>query len=1070
MVNDQHSTRIIVDLQAGQTLGSFQRGIGNYSCGFFDHLAKQLPAGDVFALTSDALPHQVDCSAVQPNRRIVMSPQIDWHTPFEFQGGNRESIGSVAYSAQSQAYKPDIIHLSHSFIGLGDQIIGPGITQPIPGQVISTTLYDLIPLIFSEHYLSNPIIRGHYYYQLEQLRRFDLLLAISESTRQDAINYLGIEPSRIVTIHGGISSIFKPAANRESAIEQIRSSYRLRQKILLYTGGDDYRKNIDGLIEGFAKTPQKIKDATTLVIVAKMSEPSRAHYENLARDLGIPDDSLLFTGYIPDDKLLAFYQSCNAFIFPSKYEGLGLPVLEAMSCGAPVIGSNNSSIREIIAREDAMFDVNNPESMANAITQVLTNQNLAEDLSQYGMVQSSQFNWENSAKTAKEAFFEALQRKREAGVSFALSGWLPRKRIAVLTPMPPSQSGIADYSADFLPYLNRHFDIDLYLSNHHCEDEKTSALLRIFDIKDFAQTAQAYDAIIYEVGNSDFHTHMLELMEQYPGVVTLHDAYMSGILSALEHGMNQPHRFANELLYSHGPRARKYLPPEGGNIDDIRAAIIKFPTTKRILDHALGVISHSPFNLKVAKEHFPEGWLPPYRTIPQMIAPDQHNKNKERVKKELGLPENSFVIATFGHIAVTKVGDLLLRAFEQSKELTAREAHLVYVGKLSEDEFGDKLKKLIKKSSARKRIKITGFVSKEDYHKYLQISDIAVQLRSSSRGGTPRSVLDCLANNVPVVLNNYASFKDYPDQVVAKIPGVIKADDIQRKLDQLTSDSNIRLEYAQAGKEYIRTQHDPAIAAARYAAAIHEFIERDKASQATTYASELAPHVGSDNTQTYISQLTSTIISPTLSRRRLLITGARLENAGRKIQKPLVQLTKAMYQTDVKGIEPIAVEWTGSGISPPSQWLAIEGILATCENGLYTPPLEFQPDDVVINLFTLQHFSESTNVLLNLAKENNISIVNVICPWQWKGLLAACKKSTTNEQVQWIENSTATLAFLFGQNTTKESCVALDSISQLTNWISEKQARNSPLIGKHEEDYSTIAKSIFQLIARDQSI
>jgi glycosyltransferase involved in cell wall biosynthesis len=413
----------------------------------------------------------------------------NWGTNRDFLGGEQDTLDGLALSAFFAQVKPDIIHVAHVFEGFGDRVALPNTSDRIAGQITSATLYDLIPLLYQDHYFIDKVFRRWYMHRLAWLKKTDLLLAISESSRRDAIDFLGIEPSRIVTIYGGISSHFLPPIDRQKVRNRLVNQYGLKERFVLYTGGDDHRKNISGAIAGYAAVPLEVRKNCQLVIICAISAERKQHYIKEALAIGLSNQDLVFTGYVTEEDLVAFNGSCDLFLFPSLYEGLGLPVLEAMACGAPVIGGNNSSIKELIARPDALFDASSYQSIAAAITKGLSNKDYLKSLSEYGLVRSKEFSWEKTANLALDAFVEAAKRTRQSGVQCAVQGWLPRKRLAIFTPLPPLRSGIADYNKEFLPYLSRHFDIDLYVDDYKVTDEAINSAFRIFNAKDFESVA-----------------------------------------------------------------------------------------------------------------------------------------------------------------------------------------------------------------------------------------------------------------------------------------------------------------------------------------------------------------------------------------------------------------------------------------------------------------------------------------------------------------------------------------------------------------------------------------------------
>ena len=952
-----NSTRILFDLQACQASGSARRGVGRYSSALAETAAAIGNPREIYGLTSRQLPYEYEPLNINPTHVLELSSLPEWHTVPNYQGGGWNSLDGILITAQAQNLKPDLIHVSHVFEGYNERI---GIFDPhqkVAGQVVSATLYDLIPLVFQNHYFQDPQFRHWYYSRLAWLRKADLLLSISESSRQDAIRLLGIEPWRIVTIYGGVSDHFRPPVDRKFARNRLLERFSLREKIVLYTGGDDFRKNIKGAIRGFSKVPPKLRADAQLVIICSILPERKKMYLDEAHRHGLTDDEVLFTGSVPEDDLVDFYGICDVFVFPSLYEGLGLPVLEAMACGAPVIGSNNSSISELILREDALFDACRDESIAERITQILSDKHFASDLRKHGPSRAAEFNWQRSATLALDAFDEAISQARHAGVQCAVTGWAPRKRLAVFSPLPPCRSGIADYNAQFLPFLARHFDIDLYVDGYSVSDESLTSAYRIFDAKDFEHVAPAYDLILYEFGNSEFHAHMLPLLEKFPGVVGLHDAYLSGLIGYVDFNKGNRGFYEQEMIAAHGPVARQYLAPIQAHPDPVGGSIVDLPCTRRVLERATGVISHSPFNLQIARQHYPKSWYAPYRTIPQMVVVPAEITAEEKfaLRAELGFKPDDFILASYGHIAWTKWGDKLLEAFLVSNLRDNKKAHLVFAGQLSEDHYGRHLIEAIQESGLEDRIRITGFLSGEDYTKYLQVADLAVQLRTKSRGGTPKGVLDCLAHGVPVMVNNDASYTDYPEDIVIKLEPEPSIESIARKIEQFSSAPSLLSEFSDRGRQYVIRNHDPAQCAASYAAAMHEFSAKASACKNETWVNALAPFIADTTDLVANAKQAADWLSKrkTPSRQcRLYIDVSHVVQSDHEtgIQRVVKEIVKALYIGDLKEIVPVAVELKSGNLLEARDWLGTKGIITAGEKQQTPSPIEFARGDIFLML------------------------------------------------------------------------------------------------------------------------
>lgn len=980
-----NSVKILFDLQACQSSASGRRGVGRFSSSLAEGVAAIGSPRDIYALTSKHLPYPYESAHINPANFLQLAPLPEWHTAENCQGGDRDSLDGILVASQAQKLKPDVVHISHVFEGFGERVGLFDAYQKTSGQVLSATLHDLIPLLFQEHYFQNPEFRRWYYLRLSWMHKADLLLSNSETSRQDAIDLLGIEPWRIVTIYGGVSSHFHPPKNRDQARKRLATRFTLKKKIVLYTGGDDYRKNIKGAIRAFAQIPPELRKDAQLVIICSILPERKKMYMDEARQHGITGMDVLFTGGISDEDLNDFYGICDVFVFPSLYEGLGLPILEAMACGAPVIGGNRSSMRELIAREDAMFDASKDDSIAERITKVLTDADFASDLRRYGPSRASEFNWQRSAELALEAFDDALQRSRHAGAQVAVSGWLPKKRLAMLTPLPPSQSGIADYNAQFLHYLARHFDIDLYVTAPNVSDESISCAYRVFDAQDFERVAPAYDHILYEFGNSEFHAHMPALLEKFPGVVGLHDAFLSGMFGYIDFNLGNPGAYQREMIASHGPVARRYFSPLTKHPDPTYASMVDLPCTRRVLEQGTGVISHSPFNLQVARENYPQSWYAPYRTIPQMVVMPKIITQEARstIRLELGFKPDDFVVVTFGHIAWTKWGDKLLDAFLTSELRNQKNTYLVFAGKLAEDHFGKGLAEAIHKSSLKDRIRITGFLSAEDYAKYLRVADLAVQLRTKSRGGTPKGVLDCLAYGVPVMVNNDASYTDYPENVVIKLDPEPSIESIASQLNLLFSDRAKLVQFSLAGRNHVAQHNDPTQCAAAYAAAIHEFSERAQAAGTHKWTEALASFIASSTDPGADAQMAATWLSnrklPT-RQRRLVIDVSHIAQHDHEtgIQRVVKEIVKALYLGTYKDFLPLAVELKGNELAEAKNWLDSTSILAEGEKISGPCKVEFAPGDVLLMLDSSWARYAEFHPVFEKARYANVPVITAI--------------------------------------------------------------------------------------------
>jgi glycosyltransferase involved in cell wall biosynthesis len=274
------------------------------------------------------------------------------------------------------------------------------------------TLHDLIPLLMREQYNAD---WGHW--STAWIARLGLVgaaqqvLTNSQQTADDAIEHLRIPEERVTVIGSGVSDRFASLVATSAQADEVLSTAlpKVRPRFLLYVGGVDYRKNLEGAIRAYARLPAPLRDAHQFVIVCKLAYHRRLSLRAFALDLGIESRNLLLTGFVPDRELAALYRACELFIFPSLYEGAGLPILEAMSCGAPVAASGISAMPELLGDPAASFDPADPADIAGCIREVLASPRMLEDLRRSSREQVALHSWERVAERTVEGYERALE-------------------------------------------------------------------------------------------------------------------------------------------------------------------------------------------------------------------------------------------------------------------------------------------------------------------------------------------------------------------------------------------------------------------------------------------------------------------------------------------------------------------------------------------------------------------------------------------------------------------------------------------------------------------------------------
>ena len=410
--------RIAVDLQACQFNGRY-RGIGRYSLNLLEHMLDVAGDHEFIVCLSDTadsggiypLIDRLACRMPRENIRVWSSIPGIASTIESPAAEARKRHACLLRDAYLASLRPDVIHTASLFEGFGDDTAVRIASHEGLASRTAVTLYDLIPLVRPDEYLRHPGVDRWYRECVAELRHAGMLLAISEASRCEAIEHLGLSKDDIAMISSGVDPIFSPWRGSPSEVRALRRRFGLSEQFVLYTGGFDSRKNLSRLVRAWASV-RKAPDAQ--LVFAGMGEPTAiAELQAVATSEGLADGALRFLGYVSDEDLVRLYSICSLFAFPSFHEGFGLPILEAMACGAPVIAADATSLPEVVGLGDALFDPLSVASIAERIDQVLNGPVFADRLRLHAVTQSRHFSWERSARAAVAALEELGARQRE---------------------------------------------------------------------------------------------------------------------------------------------------------------------------------------------------------------------------------------------------------------------------------------------------------------------------------------------------------------------------------------------------------------------------------------------------------------------------------------------------------------------------------------------------------------------------------------------------------------------------------------------------------------------------------
>ncbi|WP_415759759.1 glycosyltransferase [Pseudomonas sp. LT1P18] len=820
--------RIVIDLQGAQSTGSRNRGIGRYALSLAQGIARNRGDHEILLALSGAFPEAVD-SVREVFQDLIPQENIAvWHIPeavSHIDAGNtwRRHAAERVRESFLASLNPDVVLVSSLFEGFeDDSVTSVGcFAEKLPTAVV---LYDLIPYINRDTYLKNPLIEKWYDSKISYLQSAGLLLSISESSRQEAIQYLGVDARNAVNISTAADAHFKVRSYSDSQKADLLARFGLNRAFVMYTGGIDHRKNIEGLIRSYARLPANTLEQHQLAVVCSVRPEDRARLEALAREHGLNHDQFVMTGFVSEDDLVALYNLCRAFIFPSWHEGFGLPALEAMSCGRAVVAANTSSLPEVVNNAQAMFDPLDDASITEKLREVLMDDSFRTQLEQHGLKQAKQFSWDKTAQraiAALETFHE--QRLKEAQVIESRKG-LPR--LAYVSPLPPERSGISDYSAELLPELLQYFDIDVVVTQSDVEPAWIKEKCPIRTVEWFVENAASYDHVLYHFGNSTFHEHMFELVASIPGVVVLHDFFLSGILAHMELNTSAQGIWTDALYESHGYAAVI----DRFHSKELVDAIWKYPANLPVLKSAQGVIIHSENSRKLAKQWYGAEVGSEWINIPLLRVPAESSiEARGEIRKKFGLNAEDFVVCSFGLLGPSKLNHRLLDAWLNSPMANDAASVLIFVGQNDPGTYGDELQQRIDQAGVASRILITGWASSETFRDYLGVADVGVQLRAHSRGETSAAVLDCMNYGLATIVNANGSMADLKDDGVVKLPDEFADGELIAALSNLWTDVQGRQALGARAQRIVHSRHAPGPCAAQYKAAIEHFCLSSKA-------------------------------------------------------------------------------------------------------------------------------------------------------------------------------------------------------------------------------------------------
>jgi glycosyltransferase involved in cell wall biosynthesis len=294
----------------------------------------------------------------------------------------------------ARAYEADVLHIPYW---------APPLRSDVP---IVVTIHDIIPLLLPQ-YRGGALVRAYTQLVSAAARGATLILTDSDASRSDIRQHLHIPADRVRTIYLAADPKFSdhidPIDAKRAAL---RRNYDLPDEYVLYLGGCDARKNVETLLQVYTWAQDALGDSFPLVFAGSLPDRHDAFFHDprvIAKQIEV-EDVVRFIGRVAEEDKVALYQQARAFLYPTRYEGFGLPALEALACGVPVVGSNASSVPEIVGDAGILVDPQDARAMAGALIAVCTEDALHAELSERALKRAARFSWERCARETVAAY------------------------------------------------------------------------------------------------------------------------------------------------------------------------------------------------------------------------------------------------------------------------------------------------------------------------------------------------------------------------------------------------------------------------------------------------------------------------------------------------------------------------------------------------------------------------------------------------------------------------------------------------------------------------------------------
>lgn len=379
--------RVAIDVR---TVTAMRSGIGNYVLNLMRGLRRVAPEDEFLMLGRDQNLTLL-AEAVRPGQTIPTGISHESHP-----------LGDL----WEHFWLPRVLRQR------GTQVMhGPAVLMPLArdGFASVATIHDLVAFLHPE--TIPPKYALYMKWLLRRVvRRAERLISVSQSTKDDLVRVLGVDPDKVTVAHLAASPTFRPVRD-PAALDAVRRRYGIHKPFFYHVGNVEPRKNLVRLVRAYLELRPRLAGRAQLVISGQKGWLTGPLFKDLA-GLNLADD-VIFTGFVPQADLPLLMSAARAFVFPSLYEGFGLPALEAMSCGTPLVTSNISSLPEIVGPAALLVEPAEVGDIAQAMWRLFTDDDLHARLSELGLRQAAEFSWDACARQTLAVYRSASKERRK---------------------------------------------------------------------------------------------------------------------------------------------------------------------------------------------------------------------------------------------------------------------------------------------------------------------------------------------------------------------------------------------------------------------------------------------------------------------------------------------------------------------------------------------------------------------------------------------------------------------------------------------------------------------------------